>query len=458
MKQRIDLSMLELLDKPVRNHVIELYRNLTAHGFHCHLVGGCVRDLLLGRRVQDVDITTDARPEDVMRIFRRTVPTGLKHGTVTVLLDGHPYEVTTYRTESDYSDGRRPDRIEFARTLEEDLSRRDFTINALALNPETGELIDEFDGLSDLKRKIIRTIGSPEDRFYEDALRPVRACRFRATLGFHIERATHDAMLREDIRSRMKGVAIERFSDELWKGFRASQPSPMLEALQEADLLSIFVPCVRPQSVSFLESLNTYEDSVFRMALWLDRASDEPVKCAEHLRFSKAVIRRIILYGALFRMMESFDMDSARNGTLDRSRWRVFLGRLKKELRGEGEGMPASFLEAASGFITETALPLFKGDPDTIRSDRSSRSAQRQGSTAASELLSMHYRWMQHSLASEPLLITDLAVNGNDLQKSGFHSTGLGFMLKHLLNCVHEDPSLNTREWLLQEVERQRKS
>lgn len=463
MKHKIDLSILNLLEKPVPSHVAELHRRLTSHGFQCHLVGGCVRDLLLGRKVQDVDITTDARPEDVVRIFRRTVPTGLKHGTVTVLLDSHPYEVTTYRTESEYTDARRPDRIEYASTLEEDLSRRDFTINALALNPATGELIDEFDGQADLERRIIRTIGRPEDRFFEDGLRPVRACRFRATLGFRIEKETHDAMLREDIRSRMKGVAIERFSDELWKGLKASHPSPMFEAMQEADLLSIFVPCATPQPVSFLESLNAFADPVFRLALWLDRASSEPERCAKHLRLPGAIIRRIVLYGALFRLLESFDGDSifdledAQKAALEKSRWRRLLGRFKKELRSEGDPAPAIFLEAASAFIKETAvtLPHFSGNPIDVDADCP---AQPQSGGIVAERLTAHYDWMMRSLATEPLLITDLAINGNDLQQLGFRGAELGALLQLLLDRIHIDPSLNTKEWLLEEVERQRKS
>ncbi len=451
MKHKIDLSILDLLDPPVTQHVFELHRRLTEHGFQCHLVGGCVRDLLLGRKVQDVDITTNARPEEVIRIFPRTVPTGLQHGTVTVLLDSHPYEVTTYRTESEYTDGRRPDRIEYAATLEEDLSRRDFTINALALEPATGELVDVFEGQLDLRRGLIRTIGRPEDRFFEDGLRPVRACRFRATLGFQIDPETHEAMLREDVRSRMKGVAIERFADELWKGLRSARPSPMFQALQEADILSIFLPYAKSMPQSFLEALDAFDDAVFRMALWLDRACLEPERCARHLRLSGAVTKRIVLYSALFRQLEESDTVNALwEGPSDRflAAWRNLLGRFKKDLGGEGQPAASSteaFLEAARPCITATASPP--------------GSAQLSPQTEAlTDRLQQHYRWMQAALKSEPLLVTDLAINGRDLQGLGLKGPEIGAMLKHLLELVYVDPKRNTRDWLLSEVHRQRKS
>ena len=166
-----------------------IIRELMAQGFEAYAVGGCVRDSILGRVPGDWDITTSARPEQVKRIFSRTVDTGIEHGTVTVLMDKDAFEVTTYRVDGEYEDHRHPKEVTFTASLEEDLKRRDFTINAMAYNPETG-IVDIFEGIEDLKRKKIRCVGNPRERFDEDALRILRAIRFSAQLGFEIDEAT----------------------------------------------------------------------------------------------------------------------------------------------------------------------------------------------------------------------------------------------------------------------------
>ena len=170
---------------------------LGRHGHRADVVGGCVRDSLLGKEPYDYDVTTDATPDEMIDIFRdfRTVPTGIKHGTLTVLVDGTPYEITTYRRDGDYRDHRHPDSVTFTEKIADDLSRRDFTVNAMAYNPTDG-LTDLFGGQADLKAHLIRAVGDPTRRFDEDALRILRAVRFSATLGFRIEegtaRAAHD--------------------------------------------------------------------------------------------------------------------------------------------------------------------------------------------------------------------------------------------------------------------------
>lgn len=184
-------------------------------------VGGCVRDSLLGRTPGDWDVATSARPETVQTLFSHTVPTGLRHGTVTVLMDGMALEVTTFRREEGYSDGRRPDRVVFGVGLREDLSRRDFTINAMALLPD-GTISDPFGGQADLTAEQIRCVGEAETRFREDALRMLRAVRFAAQLGFTLEEQTADALVRE--AGRLDQVSGERVRAELEKTLLSPRP------------------------------------------------------------------------------------------------------------------------------------------------------------------------------------------------------------------------------------------
>lgn len=199
----------------------QVLRTLEEAGYAAYFVGGYVRDTLLGRPVHDLDIATSARPEEVMRLFTKTVPTGLAHGTVTVLQDRIPLEVTTFRTESGYEDHRRPDEVRFVDDITEDLARRDFTVNAMALDLR-GEVIDPFGGRGDLDAKLIRAVGRAEERFAEDALRMLRCLRFASQLGFSIDPDTYKAIkvCAEDIRY----VAVERISIEWNKALAGLYP------------------------------------------------------------------------------------------------------------------------------------------------------------------------------------------------------------------------------------------
>jgi tRNA nucleotidyltransferase (CCA-adding enzyme) len=205
--------MLTLHPPPYAVTALEL---LERHGFEAYLVGGCVRDSLLGRVPGDFDIATNAKPEDILAVFAayRTIPTGLRHGTITVMIGEDALEITTYRVDGDYSDHRRPDRVTFTGQLREDLARRDFTVNAMAWNPAAG-LIDCFGGTDDLRRGIIRCVGEPDKRFEEDALRILRAARFACTLGFALESRTCEAMLR--MKPLLCHVAGERIAAEINK-------------------------------------------------------------------------------------------------------------------------------------------------------------------------------------------------------------------------------------------------
>ena len=201
--------------------VERILERLNEKGFEAYAVGGCVRDSLLGRQPEDWDITTSARPEQVKALFRRTIDTGILHGTVTVMMDGAGYEVTTYRIDGEYADGRHPKQVVFTPDLLEDLKRRDFTINAMAYSHKTG-IVDAFGGAGDLKGRLIRCVGNPLERFEEDALRLLRAIRFSAQLGFSIEEETCDAIIR--IAPNLLKVSRERIQAELTKLLQSGCP------------------------------------------------------------------------------------------------------------------------------------------------------------------------------------------------------------------------------------------
>ncbi len=187
---------------------------LTKNGYKAYIVGGCVRDILLGKMPNDFDVTTSAKPEEIIKLFEKTIPTGIKHGTVTVLIENEPIEVTTFRTEGIYTDNRRPDTVEFVTDLREDLSRRDFTVNAMAYNENEG-VIDYFGGKEDLKAKILKAVGNPEKRFTEDALRILRLFRFASTLNFEIHENTFNAAIK--CSDLLQNVSRERIFEELKK-------------------------------------------------------------------------------------------------------------------------------------------------------------------------------------------------------------------------------------------------
>ena len=187
--------------------VKKIIRTIEENGFEAYAVGGCVRDSILGREPDDWDITTSARPEQVKSFFKKTIDTGIKHGTVTVMINHVGYEVTTYRIDGEYKDGRHPESVEFSAKLVDDLKRRDFTINAMAYNESHG-FVDEFNGISDLNNKVIRCVGDSVERFSEDALRMMRAIRFSAQLGFEIEQSTYNAIVK--LAPSIKQVSMER--------------------------------------------------------------------------------------------------------------------------------------------------------------------------------------------------------------------------------------------------------
>ena len=209
--------------------VMIIIKNLQLHGYEAYAVGGCVRDSILARRPKDWDITTSARPEEVKKLFKRTVDTGIEHGTVTVLLGKDGYEVTTYRIDGAYEDSRHPKEVLFTNRLEEDLRRRDFTINAMAYNDEV-RLVDVFGGMQDLNHHLIRCVGEPKERFSEDALRILRAVRFSAQLNFPIESKTAAAV--RELAPTLEHISAERIQAELVKLLVSAHPERIQDAYE----------------------------------------------------------------------------------------------------------------------------------------------------------------------------------------------------------------------------------
>ena len=216
---------------------------LNQNGFEAYIVGGCVRDILLNKTPNDFDITTDAKPDNIVNLFEKTIPTGIKHGTVTVIADNQPIEVTTFRADGDYTDFRRPTNIIFVNNLKQDLKRRDFTVNALAYNHKEG-LKDYFGGVEDLNNKILRAVGDPETRFKEDALRILRLFRFASTLNFTIEEKTLTEAI--NCRSLLQNVSRERIFEEIKKAVTG-------------DNFSVFAPLIECGGLDFLNIRSTID-------------------------------------------------------------------------------------------------------------------------------------------------------------------------------------------------------
>jgi tRNA nucleotidyltransferase (CCA-adding enzyme) len=212
---------------------IPIIEQLEASGFQAYFVGGSVRDYLLNRSISDVDIATSATPYEVKEIFSRTVDIGIEHGTVLVLFQNKSYEITTFRTEGAYQDYRRPTEVAFIRNLDDDLKRRDFTMNAIAMD-RNGNLIDPFNGQSAIQKKVIQTVGSPDERFQEDALRIMRAVRFFSQLSFSVENETLEAI--KNLGSLLKNIAVERIKVEFEKLLVGENANNAIRLLLDSDL------------------------------------------------------------------------------------------------------------------------------------------------------------------------------------------------------------------------------
>ncbi len=274
----------------VPDNVAYILNKLNSNGFSAYMIGGCVRDSLLGIEPKDWDITTNATPDEIESLFEYTIPTGKQYGTITVVINKEPYEVTTFRADSNYSDGRRPDKVVFSNSLKEDVIRRDFTINSLAYNEEEG-LVDYVDGISDLTNGIVRAVGEPDKRFKEDSLRILRALRFAFKYDFDIEENTFNSLIRN--MKLIKNVSNERITSELVQIIKYIKPSQLL--VKYLPLIQYLLDTNIEYNCDLINCLFNVKDFEVRLAYLLSEKSiTECQNWLKKMKFSNNQIKSIL--------------------------------------------------------------------------------------------------------------------------------------------------------------------
>lgn len=427
--------------------VKKILRTLHEAGYEAYAVGGCVRDSLLGREPADWDITTSALPQEVKRLFSRTIDTGLQHGTVTVMLSGEGFEVTTYRLDGEYEDGRHPSSVTFTRSLREDLKRRDFTINAMACDENT--LVDYFGGREDLEKGIIRAVGDPRRRFSEDALRIMRAVRFAAQLGYSIEPET--LLAASELAQNLRRISAERIMTELNKLLLSDNPG-MLKIAYEAGMTAQFLPefdtCMKtPQNnphhcydvgEHILYSLEAVRrDKVLRLAMLLhdvgkpacrttdadgvDHFHGHPQTGAE---MADEILRRL-----------KYDNDTRKTVVALVRSHDIHFGDTEKTFR------------KVVGKVGKELFPLIM---EVKKADICAQSDyQREEKLQKLAVWKEMFRRLEEK--NDCVSQKDLAVSGKDLIQMGMpQGPGIGKVLARMLDDVIDTPEHNNREYLLE--------
>ena len=429
----------------VPDYVLNVCTTLDAAGFEAYLVGGALRNAELGRPVGDYDLATSARPDEVKKLFRRVIPTGEQHGTVTVLMKEHAIEVTTFRSEGDYSDSRHPDHVSFERDITADLGRRDFTMNAIAMRLPQRWVVDPFEGRKDIRAGIVRAIGTASERFREDSLRVLRAIRFAAQLGFDIEATTKSAMRGHDLSH----LSAERVRDEFTKMVSSTHPGKALYLLLDLELLSPWFTELRltvgesgggPRGDLFDHlvaacNLVPPDDIVLRLAALLHDIGKPPTLNAgpgaqfpEHDRVS-AEMAQVMLERLRFPKRLTQDV--------------VHL------IRHHMFSYEPSFSDAAVRRLLRRVDVQYL---DQLIRLRRIDIASKRGSTHSDPVMDDLVRRAQVILEGQDALsVKDLAVNGRDLAEAGIpKGPEMGTVLAELLEAVTDDPDLNTRARLLE--------
>ncbi len=452
-----------------------LLKTLWEHGYEGYAVGGCVRDVVLRREPKDWDITTSAKPDQIKKLFRRTLDTGIKHGTVTVMMGREGYEVTTYRMDGEYEDHRHPKQVQFTGDLIEDLKRRDFTINAMAYDPKTG-IVDEFDGIGDLGRKCIRCVGDPAERFEEDALRMLRGVRFAGQLQFTIEPKTLEAMRQK--APTLVNVSAERIRTELTKLLTSDGADRLLLAW-ETGLTKVFLP-------EFDDMLATTQNNPHH-CFDVGHHSLETIRQVHELWKKESGLGEkqhiMLVYAALLHDVAKPDCKSVDSDGIDHfyghnrlgaKKAKKILQRLKFDndtismvtkligehdcrhencwVDGQYSNQGAKAMRRLVNRIGKEAMPLLfllqradlLAQSDYTREEKLAKLSA--GERCYREILE----------AEDPVSIRDLAIGGAEIMKLGVPAgPKIGEILNHLLEMVLEDPEKNCTETLVQEVKEQ---
>lgn len=428
-----------------------IIQTLQEHGYEAYAVGGCVRDSLLGREPGDWDITTSASPDEIKKLFARTVDTGIEHGTVTVLLGKEGFEVTTYRIDGKYEDSRHPTEVIFTRNLREDLLRRDFTINAMAYNDTEG-IVDIFGGMDDLKRKIIRCVGNARERFGEDALRIMRGVRFAAQLGFSLEKETKEAMA--ELAPTLEKISAERIQTELVKLLVSDSP----ELIREAYHLGI-TAVILPE---FDEMMQTGQETKYHRY----DVGEHTVQAVCNVPPDKVLRLTMLLHDVAKPEMKTVDADGTAHfkghDIRGEQKAKEILRRLKfdndtihkvtKLVRWHDYRMPAEKKNVRKA-MSKISAELFPMYLLVKRADILAHSMYRREEEL--ENLSGLQKCYEEIVADhECVSLKQLAVTGTDLIGIGMKpGKQIGEVLNELLRIVLEYPEFNNKEHLLRFVQ-----
>ena len=425
-----------------------IINTLIEHGFEAYAVGGCVRDTILNRDPGDWDITTSANPEEVKKLFRRTIDTGIEHGTVTVMMNKEGFEVTTYRIDGEYEDNRHPKNVEFTTNLVEDLKRRDFTINAMAYNDRNG-LVDVFGGLDDLKEKVIKCVGNPEDRFDEDALRILRAVRFSAQLGFRIEENTTKAIAKK--AEKLKNISAERIRVELNKLLLSDEPSKLFIAYETGITKIIF-----PEFDAMLNTNQNNPHHCYNVGIHALKAVEEVGK--DHiLRWT------MLLHDIAKPLVRTTSTDGIDHfyGHVEKSASlaKLILRRLKFDNDTTNKVVRLIRYHDYQFHLTSTDM---RHAIYTIGEDIMEYLFEVKKADILAQNPKTHQDKLTHLEEAQKIYhrikankdcvnLKSLAINGSDLLQLGFKPGKImGDVLNQLLKRVLEEPSMNNREQLLE--------
>lgn len=429
----------------------KILAELENSGFEAYLVGGCVRDALMNRQIHDFDITTNALPDEIIEVFSsyRVIPTGLRHGTVTVLFEGVPFEITTFRVDGDYSDSRRPDSVSFTASIEEDLARRDFTMNAIAMSAD-GTLIDPFGGKADIEKGLIRCVGAPEKRFTEDALRILRAVRFASRLGFEIEHETACAV--HKLCGRLDFIAKERIREELDCILCGAFCAEIM--LEFSDVMVRIIPELSP-CIGF-EQYSPYH----RYTVW------------EHIARSVAgspendlTVRRTMLFHDIGKP-DCFTRDDSGVGHF-KGHAEIsaqIAERVMQELRYDSKSINDTCTlirrhsdkiqteKQVKRLISKIGEELFFSLMNVKKADNSAKQQFVLEEIREFEYFKEHARRI--IAEGECMKLSQLAVNGNDMLALGLEGKAIGETLDKLLGLVIDGELPNEREALMSFLER----